>query len=205
MRALSSIRLPLLLLLALPASALAQSHLRLSYEMAVPLAGTTDFIDRFSSRGAHLDASLEISPAIHLEASVGWNLFNAAKTGVLHLSDGRDVSGKQFRYLNAFPAMGGLAFHIPLRGGSSIWVGFNGGGAYIERLVDVGMGEYSHAQWQWGVMPHLGISFGLDRSAGTALFITGRWEYYWQNGTAPKQSWVGIGVGFLFGHGRKSP
>lgn len=203
MRALGPFRFLAVLLLAVPASALAQSHLRLSYEMAVPEGATRDFIDRFSSRGAHLDASLEISPAIHLEASVGWNLFNAAKAGVLQLSDGSAVSGKQFRYLNAFPAMGGLAFHIPIRGGSSVWFGFNGGGAYIERLVDVGLGEYSQAQWQWGLMPHIGISFGLDRSAGTALFITGRYEYYWQNGTAPKQSWFGIGVGFLFGHGRK--
>jgi hypothetical protein len=52
-------------------------------------------------------------------------------------------------------------------------------------------------------MPHVGIAFGLDRKAGTALFVSGRWEYYWENAGAPKQSWFAIGVGFLFGSGRK--
>jgi len=203
MRAHAPLRLAALLLLALPASALAQSNIRLSYEMAVPSTGTRDFIDRFSSRGAHLDISLEVAPAFNFELSAGWNLFNAAKTGVLHISDGRDVSGKQFRYLNAIPAMGGFAFHIPLRGGGRIWFGANAGGAYIERLVDVGMGTYSRAQWQWGVMPQIGIAFGIDRKAGTAIFFSGRWEYYWEQAGVPKQSWFGIGVGFLFGAGRK--
>ena len=202
MRALAPFRL-LVLLVLLPASALAQSHIRLSYEMAVPYGPTRDFIDRFSSRGAHLDTSLELAPAFHLELSAGWNLFNAAKQGVLHVSDGRDVSGKQFRYLNAVPVMGGFAFHIPLRGGGRIWLGASAGGALIERLVDVGMGEYSRSQWQWGVMPQIGIAFGIDRKGGTALFFSGRWEYYWENAGAPKQSWFGIGVGLLFGPGRK--
>ena len=203
MRAHAPLRLAVLLLGILPASALAQSNIRLSYEVAIPYGPTRDFIDRFSSRGAHLDMSLEVAPAFNFELSLGWNLFNAAKTGVLHISDGRDVSGKQFRYLNAIPAMGGFAFHIPLRGGGRIWFGASAGGAYIERLVDVGMGTYSRSQWQWGVMPQIGIAFGIDRKAGTAIFFSGRWEYYWEQAGVPKQSWFGIGVGFLFGAGRK--
>ena len=67
----------------------------------------------------------------------------------------------------------------------------------------MGLFEYSRTEWQWGVMPHVGIAFGLDKQAGTAIFFSGRWEYYWESAGAPKQSWFGIGVGFLFGAGRK--
>src|SRR5262249_53919347 len=78
-------------LLLASSAALAQSHVRLSYEFAVPRGDTQDFVDRFSSRGAHLDVSLELSYAFHLELSAGLNSFNAVKQGVLSTTDG-DVS-----------------------------------------------------------------------------------------------------------------
>jgi hypothetical protein len=184
--------------LFLPSAARAQSNLRLSYEMAVPRGETRDFVDRFSSRGAHLDGSVELAPAFHLELSVGWNTFNAVKQGVLTTVEGLDVSGKQFRYLNAVPVMGGFAFHVPLGGGSRVWAGVNGGGAVIEQVVDIGLGEYSHSGWQWGVMPQVGIAIGLDKKSGTALFIDGRYEYYWKTSGSPAQQWFAFGVGLLF-------
>jgi hypothetical protein len=170
--------------------------------MAVPRGETHDFVDRFSSRGAHLDGSVELAPAFHLELSVGWNTFNAVKKGVLTTTEGLDVSGKQFRYLNALPVMGGFAFHVPLGGGSRVWAGVNGGGAVIEQLVDIGFGEYSHTGWQWGVMPQVGLAIGLDKKSGTALFFDGRYEYYWKTSGSPAQQWVAFGVGLLFDLGR---
>jgi hypothetical protein len=191
---------PLLALLLLASSAaLAQSHVRLSYEFAVPRGDTQDFVDRFSSRGAHLDVSLELSYAFHLELSAGLNSFNGVKQGVLSTTDG-DVSGKQFRYLNAIPLMGGFAFHIPLGHGSRFWAGVNGGAAYFDRVVDIGLHEYSLSDWQWGVQPHLGIAFGLD-DGGTALFFDGRWNYFWERHGIPAQEYFSFGVGLLFGGG----
>jgi hypothetical protein len=189
---------PLLALLLLASSAaLAQSHVRVSYEFAVPRGDTQDFVDRFSSRGAHLDVSLELSYAFHLELSAGLNSFNGVKQGVLSTTDG-DVSGKQFRYLNAIPLMGGFAFHIPLGHGSRFWAGVNGGAAYFDRVVDIGLHEYSLSDWQWGVQPHLGIAFGLG-DGGTALFFDGRWNYFWERHGIPAQEYFSFGVGLLFG------
>ena len=193
-----SITRSLLLLILLGSSAaLAQSHVRLSYEFAVPRNATQDFVDRFSSRGAHLDVSLELTYAFHLELSAGLNSFNSVKQGVLTTTDG-DVSGKQFRYLNAIPLMGGFAFHIPLGHGSRFWAGVNGGAAYFERIVDVGLNEYSLSDWQWGVQPQLGIAFGLGND-GTALFFDGRWNYFWERHGIPAQEYFSFGVGLLFG------
>jgi len=189
---------PLLALLLLASSAaLAQSHVRVSYDFAVPRGDTQDFVDRFSSRGAHLDVSLELSYAFHLELSAGLNSFNGVKQGVLSTTDG-DVSGKQFRYLNAIPLMGGFAFHIPLGHGSRFWAGVNGGAAYFDRVVDIGLKEYSLSDWQWGVQPHLGIAFGLG-DGGTALFFDGRWNYFWERHGIPAQEYFSFGVGLLFG------
>jgi hypothetical protein len=198
MRALARLRLPVLLLL-LPASALAQSHFRFSYEMAVPYGPTRDFIDRFSSRGAHLDGSLELSPAFHLELSLGWNLFNAAKQGTLTVSDGRQVSG-QFRYLNAIPAMAGFAGH-PLRGG--------GGSSSVPAPA----GQSSSAWSTWACSSSRGPS-GSGGDAADRHRLRPRQSRHRhllqrtlgvlrRNEGAPKQSWFGIGVGFLFGAGRK--
>jgi hypothetical protein len=193
-----SITRSLLFLLLLGSSAaLAQSHVRLSYEFAVPRNDTADFVDRFSSRGAHLDVSLELSYAFHLELSAGLNSFNSVKQGVLSTTDG-DVSGKQFRYLNAIPLMGGFAFHVPMGHGSRIWAGVNGGAAYFDRVVDVGLNEYSLSDWQWGVQPHVGIAFGLGDD-GTALFFDGRWNYFWERHGIPAQEYFSFGVGLLFG------
>lgn len=193
-----SITRSLLFLVLLGSSAaLAQSHVRLSYEFAVPRNDTKDYVDRFSSRGAHLDVSLELTYAFHLELSAGLNSFNSVKQGVLTTTDG-DVSGKQFRYLNAIPLMGGFAFHIPMGHGSRIWAGVNGGAAYFDRVVDVGMNEYSLSDWQWGVQPHVGIAFGLGND-GTALFFDGRWNYFWERHGIPAQEYFSFGVGLLFG------
>jgi len=194
----------LLLLAALLASsaALAQSHVRLSYEFAAPQGATKDYIDRFSTRGFHLDASFELSYAFHLELSAGLNSFNAAKQGVLTTTDGQDVSGKQFRYLNVIPLMGGFAFHIPIGHTSRIWVGANGGAAYFDRVIDLGLNEYTRSDWQWGVQPHAGIAFGLGND-GTALFFDGRWQYFWERHGIPAQQYFSFGVGLLFGPGRR--
>ncbi|HEY1417836.1 MAG TPA: hypothetical protein VGF41_08010 [Myxococcaceae bacterium] len=198
-----SVTRPLLALALLASSAaLAQSHVRLSYEFAVPEGATKDYIDRFSSRGGHLDVSLELSYAFHLELSAGLNSFNGVKQGVLTTTDGQDVSGKQFRYLNVIPLMGGFAFHIPLGHGSRFWAGVNGGAAYFERVIDLGLNEYSLSDWQWGVQPHFGIAFGLG-SDGTALFFDGRWNYFWERHGIPSQQYFSFGVGLLFGGGAR--
>ena len=200
-----SLTRPLLFLALLGSSAaLAQSNVRLSYEFATPTGNTKDFVDRFSSRGAHLDISLELSYAFNLELSAGLNSFNAVKQGVLATTDG-DVSGKQFRYLNVIPLMGGFAFHIPLGHGSRFWAGVNGGAAYFDRIVDIGLNEYSLSDWQWGVQPHVGLAFGLG-DGGTALFFDGRWNYFWERHGIPSQTYWSFGVGILFGtasHHRK--
>ena len=180
-------------------AALAQTNVRLSYEFAVPTGNTKDYIDRFSSRGAHLDLSFELSYAFNLELSAGLNSFNAVKEGVLATTDG-DVSGKQFRYLNVIPVMGGFAFHIPMGHGSRFWAGVNGGAAYFDRIIDIGLNEYSLSDWQWGIQPHVGIAFGLGGD-GTALFFDGRWNYFWERHGIPSQSYWSFGVGILFGSG----
>jgi hypothetical protein len=193
-----SLTRPLLALLLLGSSAaLAQSNVRMSYEFAVPTGNTKDFVDRFSSRGAHLDISLELSYAFNLELSAGLNSFNSVKQGVLATTDG-DVSGKQFRYLNVIPLMGGFAFHIPLGHGSRFWAGVNGGAAYFDRVVDVGLNEYSLSDWQWGIQPHVGLAFGLG-DGGSALFFDGRWNYFWERHGIPAQSYFSFGVGLMFG------
>lgn len=188
-----------LLVLALLGSsaALAQSNVRLSYEFATPTGNTKDFVDRFSSRGAHLDISLELSYAFNLELSAGLNSFNSVKQGVLATTDG-DVYGKQFRYLNAIPLMAGFAFHIPLGHGSRFWAGVNGGAAYFDRVVDVGLNEYTLSDWQWGIQPQIGIAFGLG-NGGTALFFDGRWNYFWERHGIPSQQYFSFGVGLMFG------
>jgi hypothetical protein len=195
-----STRLLLAVGLLASSAALAQSHVRLSYEFAVPRAETKDYIDRFSSRGAHLDASFELSYAFHLELSAGLNSFNAVKQGVLTTTDGQDVSGKQFRYLNVIPLMAGFAFHVPLGHGSRVWAGVNGGAAYFERVIDLGLSSYTRSDWQWGFQPHIGIAFGLDKG-GTALFFDGRWQYFWERHGLPAQQYFSFGVGLLFGGG----
>ena len=194
----SVMRLLLVLALLASSAALAQSNVRLSYEFAVPQGATKDYIDRFSTRGAHLDVSLELTYAFHLELSAGLNSFNAVKSGVITTTDGQDVSGKQFRYLNVIPVMGGFAFHIPLGHGSRFWAGVNGGAAYFDRVVDIGLNEYSLSDWQWGVQPHAGIAFGLGDD-GTALFFDGRWNYFWERHGIPSQQYFSFGVGLLFG------
>jgi hypothetical protein len=193
-----STRILLIVGLLASSAALAQSHVRLSYEFAVPRGETKDYIDRFSSRGAHLDASFELSYAFHLELSAGLNSFNAVKQGVLTTTDGQDVSGKQFRYLNVIPVMGGFAFHVPLRHGGRVWAGVNGGAAYFERVIDVGLNEYTLSDWQWGVQPHVGIAFGCGKG-GTALFFDARWNYFWERHGLPVQQYFSFGVGLLFG------
>jgi hypothetical protein len=122
------------------------------------------------------------------------------KSGVITTTDGQDVSGKQFRYLNVIPLMGGFAFHIPLGHGSRLWAGVNGGAAYFERVIDLGLNSYSLNDWQWGVQPHFGIAFGLGND-GTALFFDGRWNYFWERHGIPAQQYFSFGVGLLFGGG----
>ncbi len=196
-------RLLLAVPLLLSSAALAQSHVRLSYEMAKPEGNTSRFIDNsFSTIGGHLDVSLEVSYAFHFELSAGLNSFNTTKVGILTTTDGQDVYGKQYRYLNVVPLMAGFAFHVPLGGGSRIWVGCNGGVGYFDRVIDLGLTSYSGSSWQWGIQPQVGIAFGLG--GGTALFFDGRYNYFWAKDGWPTQAYWSFGAGLLFGGSGKS-
>ena len=174
--------------LLLSSAALAQSHVRLSYELASPAArpraSSTQLqqprrAPRCLARGLLRLPLRALGRPEQLQRREAWAC-SPPPTG-------QDVYGKQFRYLNVVPLMAGFAFHVPLGHGSRFWAGCNGGVGYFDRVIDLGPDLVLAApSWQWGIQPQVGIAFGLG--GGTALFFDGRYNYFWAKDGWPTQA-----------------
>jgi hypothetical protein len=182
---------------AAPARAQTDQWFGASWQMAQGLANTHDFTPAYSFRGMGLEWRW-----VHGNTSFGlnaaWNVMDDVRTETASVG-GVDITGKQFRYVNAWPILLSAHFYIGKQDGPRAYLGVNGGTYYIERLVDVGTFEVKDHNWHGGVAPEVGFAFPLRGGMGnTAFFTSARYNYAFAAGDAPYQSWISVHVGFAW-------
>jgi len=181
-----------------PARAQTDQWFGISWQMSAPIANTKDFTPSYSFRGLGIEWRW-----VHGRTSFGvntaWNVMTDERSETASVGPA-DITGKQFRYINAAPIMASLHLYTGSQDGSArAYLGVNVGTYYIERLVNVGTFEIKDDNWHLGVAPELGFGFPLHGSLGnTALFATARYNYAFAAGDAPYQSWLGVYVGIAY-------
>jgi hypothetical protein len=182
---------------AAPLHAQSEKWFGASWQMAQATANTHDFTPSYSFRGVGLEWRW-----VHGSTSVGlnaaWNVMDDERIELASVG-GVDITGKQFRYVNAWPIMLSAHLYMGKPEGARAYLGVNGGTYYIERVVDVGTFEVKDHNWHGGVAPELGFAVPVRNGMGnTAFFVSARYNYAFAAGDAPYQSWLSVHVGFAW-------
>lgn len=188
------------LLLALPlvtpARAVAQDWLwSVTYGPTVPSGETKDFVDiGLGWRNIGVEGRKVMSENTTIGLAFGWNVF-ATKTGELINFDRIDVSGEQFRYINAFPTLLTGHYYFGQRDGIRPYVGAGVGAYYAEERLEIGLVAITADAWHFGLAPEAGLIVPLGWRARGLLQARYNWALKANN---TEHTYWGFNVGFVF-------
>ncbi len=185
------------LIFLLPLATFGQSgytYQGLSYSMAVPLAGTQDYIDAGSFRGLNYEGYHEMSPKFALGWLFGWNVFKSELRNETYTQDNVTITGNQFRYQNEFPMLVRGLFLMGAPAGIRPYVGAGIGVIYNVRRTDIGLYSIEKNAWHFAMAPEMGILIPVRESIITASV---RYNYAVKAKDLGQQSYVSFNLGFM--------
>ncbi len=176
-------------------------HFNLTYDVAIPGTGMSDYIDEMSWAGMGIEIKRFLSSNTSVGFFFGWNIFDSREFGTFEIGNGH-VTGTQVRNINAFPFT--LNFHYYLSTGSSMvpFIGLNAGAYYIFQKFQLGVLTLDNDNWHFGLAPEAGLEISLNRSL--AFLVSAKYNYAFASGKKLNgedgidYSYYGINVGFTF-------
>ena len=188
--------LPVVLFFLLSGTSIAQlGRFGLSYNMALPLGKTSDFIGKYTFRGFGMEAHWEISPELFLGFTASWNVFYDSERGTF-VNENTSVTGVQYRYLNTLPLMLDVKKHFKTSGNVIPFVSLGTGPIYSEMRTDMGLWSVVNKGWQYGIVPGVGIQKPMLN--GSDVIFTVRYNYGFKSTELEAMSFLGFNLGLLF-------
>ncbi len=142
------------------------TYTNLTYNMSVPVGTTGDFISKTSFRGFTFNVGRFVTDNLAAEIRFSWNTFYETRDFETYTTeDGTaSVTGKQFKYINAFPMTGGVRYVLNPNSDFSPY--FAGGlGAYkINERTDMGIYYVEDMIWHFGMYPEIGFVYDFSYS-----------------------------------------
>ncbi len=173
-------------------------YTNLTYNMSVPVGNTADFISKTSFRGFTVNVGRFVTDNVAVDIRFSWNTFYEARDLATYTSeDGTaSVTGKQYKYINAFPMTAGARYVLNPNSDFSPY--FAGGlGAYkINERTDMGIYYVEDMIWHFGFYPEIG--FVYDFSYSTGLNVYARYDYAFKTQDATAHSFIVFGIGLHF-------
>ena len=145
---------------------------------SLPVSDTKDFADKSPSwRNFGIEGRKSLGDHTSLGFALGWNVFNETSFETTEL-DNTQISGTQFRYINAFPLLITGHYYIGERldykSGIRGFVGA-GVGAYVaENRVDIGFSSFKNTTWHFGVAPEAGVAYKFG--SPFAMFLSAKYN-----------------------------
>jgi hypothetical protein len=172
------------------------SYSAITYNMALPLGDTKDFISDYSWRGMGLEFRKFSSRNISYGLSLGWNVLHKETNETIEINDGGGhATGNQDRTINAFPIMIGFHYYLGQKG-SRPYIGLNGPGYYVAERLDIGVFSFQNDGWNWGLAPEIGFFMPLD--GGATLLVNARYNYAFESSGRGPYSYMGFNIGFAW-------
>ena len=170
----------------------------LSYNISVPVGSTSDFISKVSFRGLSLVVGRYITDNLAGEVRYSWSTFYEAKDYATYPTDdgSGDISGKQFRYINAFPLTGGLRYVWNPSSNFSPYIAGGLGGYKINERTDMGIYYSEDRLWRFGFYPEVGFDYDFSHNFGIVVYA--RYDYALKAKNSDPFSAIAFGIGVNF-------
>lgn len=164
-----------------------------SYEMAVGVGDTWDFVGRFSPRGISIDYLYYLTPQIGLGVMMGWNDFEIKERGTF--TDQRvTLTGTQIRRLDTWLLNASFNYgFLPIDRFASPHLGLNMGVYRTRRGIDYGWWGVMDEGWHFGFAPDLGVNLNFKK-----FLIQLGCRFHWaiQTSSSDGERWVTFNIGF---------
>ena len=194
MKNLRTIFLLAVILLSVSYTSLAQGRFGLTYNTALPLGETADYIGKYSFRGFGLEARWEVASEWYAGFNASWNTFYESVSG--SFTEGtRTLTGTQYRYINAYPLYVTAFKGFGELGSFSPYAGIGVGGTKIDRRSEMGLWYTSENKWHFGLAPEIGTL--IYTWGNFDILFSVRYNYAFKTGSAPAYSYLGINLGIL--------
>lgn len=168
----------------------------ISYNMALPTAGTSDYISAFSFRGIGIDTRHFIKEDFSIGFSGSWNVFNEELENYTSTEGTVTVHGSQYRYLNAFPLLVNLSYYKGDADKLRYYGGVGIGTMHANQRTYIGIYALELNTWHFSMAPELGILYPVSEKI--ILNFNLRYYFAFKSGSASSISYLGINVGIGF-------
>ena len=175
-----------------------QSMHGMTYNMAFGVGETGDYIGKYSWRGFGIDGKYFLSDNMTLGWSTGWNVLYEGDDELQSYNDGsRTRTGKQYRYLNVFPALLVFDYFLNSDGEIQPFFGLGAGTYWIEQKTTMGLFSSTDDNWHFALAPEVGVLFPMNLRSN--FYISAKYNQAFKTSNSSMNiSFVGVNVGFLW-------
>ncbi|UCD23781.1 MAG: outer membrane beta-barrel protein [Gemmatimonadota bacterium] len=167
----------------------------MEYMVSTPMSDTKEFANDFSWRNFGIQGRNLVKDNISVGLYFGWNVF-AEKTDTLISFQGLDVSGVQYRYVNAFPIMATAHYYFGRRRGIRPFIGTGAGTYHSKYRLEIGQVAFEANQWHLGIAPEAGVIIPINWNARAMLNV--RYNYGVKANGITLTYWTfGVGIGWM--------
>jgi outer membrane protein len=151
-----------------------KSEYTATYIVALPTAGTHDFISRASFLGFGFDYGHYINDRMSLGIEFRWNRLFQEDDRATYQTDEAAITGKQYKAINIFPILPRFKFDL-ITDPANKWVPYlelGLGPVYGQKYRTVGNFNFNNYGWQFAFAPEVGVYVrSLYGSTGALLSI----------------------------------
>jgi len=171
----------------------AQSSFGMSWSLTVPTGNTKDFNKSMSFRGFNFEYRDIQSTSWGWGINAGYNVFADDYTDTYN-RDNFAITGLRSHYINTVPIYAAAYKYFGNSRKNGRWyVGLNGGTAWLEQRVTLGLYELKEDNWHLSVAPEVGYHLPWDSFIG---HISARYVMVNSAGNTDTQSWFEFRIGF---------
>jgi len=167
-----------------------------TYNMALPVGNTSDFIEEFSFRGVMVSGDYFIEDEWTVGFTAGIQTFYEELGRNTYTEGTVTATGDEFRYLTSAPFLVTGKYHFDRFNPISAHVGAGAGLYHMVQTSEFAGLFFEERNWQIGFMPELGV--GIEMSASTDFYVAAQYNYYLESKDIMSQSYVAFNVGFRF-------
>ncbi|POY38572.1 hypothetical protein C3K47_04030 [Solitalea longa] len=186
-------------LLSAKANAQYKYYTNFSWNTALPMSPTSDYISKYSVRGAGFEWGGFVKPRVSLSGFIGWNVFYQAKGHQTYISpEGGAVTGTPYNYINAIPIFAKASYYFkdPTSEKIAPYFGIGVGTTWQKQNTDFGLYSFYRDGWMFGLFPELGLEYSVNPIS--AINFNVRYNQSFETDQVDKLGYLGFNIGFVY-------
>jgi outer membrane protein W len=166
-----------------------------NYGIALPAGETRDFISTASFRGFSFEFGRFFTKKISVGFLFAWNVFHENYPIDTYEFDNLALTGKLYRYINAFPLMVAGRYHFMDESQFRPYLGIASGAVIINKVSDMGLYREQNKNWHFGLAP--GAGFIIELGSEAFFNMGARYNHAFKSG-GDTHSWLSFQTGVTF-------